>query len=51
MFLISIKSWEVGSLAAAALVPLKRTKDDFRVVIYVNIVDVADRRRLAVDNI
>lgn len=50
MFLVSMRSCEVGSLAAAALVPLKLTKDNFRVVIDVNIVDVADSKRLAVDN-
>lgn len=42
---------EAGSLTAAALMPLRWTKDDFRVVIYVNIVNVADSRRLTVDNL
>lgn len=51
-----MRSCEVDSLAAAALVSdmtevdLNLTKDGFRVVINVNIGDVADSRRLAVDN-
>ena len=56
-FLASMSSYEVESLASAALVPdmadveLKLRKDGFRLVIDVKAVEVASSRRPAVDSL